>query len=359
MANDDRTEAPTAKRRSEARKKGQVAKSADLNGALVLAGGLIAISAFGPAVVSGAGSAMTTAFTQIANPNAVTSGPGLHGLMETVLQTMLKTVAPIAAICVAVAIVANVAQVGLRPRLGALTPDVKRINPVSGFKNVFGPRIFFESGKALTKVAVIGGVVAMALIPDLTHLGASVGTTPSGLGSLISSGVRGIAIRALSAYLLVGIVDFIWQRRRFEKNLRMTKQEVREEHKSHALPPEVRSAIRRRQIQASRARMMAAVPKADVVVTNPTHFAVALQYDGEHPAPVVVAKGQDLVAGQIRRIATESGVPIVPDPPLARELHRTVEIGQMIPADLYAAVAQLLAFVYRMAARRKKAGLSS
>jgi flagellar biosynthetic protein FlhB len=199
----------------------------------------------------------------------------------------------------------------------------------------------------------------MALIPDLTHLGAGVGTTPGALGSLINDGIRGIAIRALAAYLLIGIVDFVWQRRRHEKSLMMSKQELREEHKSHALPPEVRSAIRRRQIQASRARMMAAVPKADVVVTNPTHFAVALQYDGEHPAPVVVAKGQDLVAAQIRRIASENNVPVVPDPPLARELHRSVEIGQMIPAELYAAVAQLLAFVYRMAARRKKAGLSS
>jgi flagellar biosynthetic protein FlhB len=359
MANDDRTEQPTAKRRSEARKKGQVAKSADLNGGLVLAGGLVAIIATGPAIVGGAGAAMQTAFQQIAKPNEVTSGAGLHGLLMVVLHTMLTTVAPIAGICLAVGVLANVAQVGLRPRLGALTPDIKRINPVSGFKNVFGPRIFFESGKAIAKVAVVGAVVAMALIPDLTHLGASVGTTPGALGSLINDGIRGIAIRALAAYLLIGIVDFVWQRRRHEKSLMMSKQELREEHKSHALPPEVRSAIRRRQIQASRARMMAAVPKADVVVTNPTHFAVALQYDGEHPAPVVVAKGQDLVAAQIRRIASENNVPVVPDPPLARELHRSVEIGQMIPAELYAAVAQLLAFVYRMAARRKKAGLSS
>jgi flagellar biosynthetic protein FlhB len=117
----------------------------------------------------------------------------------------------------------------------------------------------------------------------------------------------------------------------------------------------VKAALRRRQLQASRARMMAAVPQADVVVTNPTHFAVALRYDGTLPAPVVVAKGQDLVAAQIRRIAEENDVPIIPDPPLARELHRTVEIGQMIPAEMYAAVAQVLAFVYRIAGRRKAA----
>jgi len=128
---------------------------------------------------------------------------------------------------------------------------------------------------------------------------------------------------------------------------------VKDEHKQQSLPPEVKAALRRRQIQAARARMMAAVPQADVVVTNPTHFAVALRYDGMLPAPVVVAKGQDLVAAQIRRIAEENDVPVVPDPPLARELHRVVEIGQMIPAEMYAAVAQVLAFVYRLAGRRK------
>jgi flagellar biosynthetic protein FlhB len=139
-----------------------------------------------------------------------------------------------------------------------------------------------------------------------------------------------------------------------EKSLKMSKQEVKQEMKGHDLPKEVKGALRRRQIQAARARMMAAVPKADVVVTNPTHFAVALSYDGSRLAPVLVAKGQDLVAMQIRRIAAEHDVPIVPDPPLARELHRTVEIGQMIPAELYSAVAQVLAFVYRLAAVKRR-----
>ncbi len=133
----------------------------------------------------------------------------------------------------------------------------------------------------------------------------------------------------------------------------MTKQEVKDENKQKDLPPEVKRALRRRQFQAARARMMAAVPRADVVVTNPTHYAVALEYDGEHTAPIVIAKGKDHVAAQIRRIAEENDVPLVPDPPLARELYRTVEVDQMIPADLYAAVAQVLAFVYRMAARKR------
>lgn len=355
MADHDKTEKATPKRRREARKKGQVAKSTDLNGAVVLVAGLIGISFLGPAVASGAVDSMRSTFKQIARPGEATSAAGLHGLFDAALHTMLATVAPIAGLCLAAGLVANVAQVSFRPSLAAIRLDFKRINPVSGAKNLFGPRIAFEGAKAIAKVAAVGAVVAMALLPQLTHLGATVGTPPGALGQMISSRVMAIGERAAIAYLLIAIVDLVWQKRKHAKSMRMTKQEVKEEHKSHQLPPEVRSALRRRQIQAARARMMAAVPQADVVVTNPTHFAVALSYDGGHPAPVVVAKGQDLVAKQIRRIAQENDVPIVPDPPLARSLHRSVEIGQMIPAELYAAVAQVLAFVYRMAGRRKAA----
>jgi flagellar biosynthesis protein FlhB len=353
MAHNDKTEKATPKRRHESRKRGQVAKSPDFNTALVLIAGLMAMSWLGPTVANGAAGAMRATFAQIAHPNTITSGAGLNGLVQLVLKTMLTTVAPLAGICMATGIVANLGQVGLKPSFTPLKPDFKRINPVSGFKNVFGPRIGFETAKALAKVTVIGGVVAMTLIPQLTNLGASIGTPPAALAALISHNALSMAQRAAIVYLFIGLIDLAWQRRRHAKSLRMTKQEVKEEGKQAQTPPEVKAAMRRRQIQAARARMMAAVPQADVVVTNPTHFAVALSYDGNHPAPVVVAKGQDLVAAQIRRIAEENNVPVVPDPPLARSLHKHVELGQMIPADLYAAVAQVLAYVYRMAARRK------
>src|SRR3954453_20754960 len=137
------------------------------------------------------------------------------------------------------------------------------------------------------------------------------------------------------------------------KQLKMDKQEVKDEAKQQQLPPEVRNALRRRQMAAARARMMADVPTADVVVTNPTHYSVALRYDGTAPAPQVVAKGQDLVALKIREIAAEHGVAVVPDPPLARSLHATVEVGQQIPEELFQAVAQILAYVYRVAGRRR------
>jgi flagellar biosynthetic protein FlhB len=148
-------------------------------------------------------------------------------------------------------------------------------------------------------------------------------------------------------------VDYFWQRHSREKSLRMKKEEVKEEGKGQDLPPEIKGAIRRKQREAARARMMADVPTADVIVTNPTHFSVALKYDGESTAPIVVAKGQDLMALRIREIGAEAGVAIVPDPPLARSLHKSVEVGQQIPEELFQAVAQILAYVYRVAGRRR------
>ena len=355
MADHDKTEKATPKRKREARKRGQVAKSTDLNGSVVLVAGLIGLVAVGPAIVSGVTGSMRSTFQQISNPGDATSAAGLHALFSAAMHLMLSTVAPIAGLCVAGALIVNVAQVSFRPSMTAIKPDFKKINPVTGAKNLFGIRALSEGIKAIAKVFAVGIVVAMALLPQLTSIGASVDTPPAALGLLVNSSIMGIAERAAIAYLLIGILDFAYQRYRHNKQLKMSKHEVKEEHKQQAAPPEVRSAIRRRQIQAARARMMAAIPQADVVVTNPTHFAVVLSYDGSHPAPVVVAKGQDLVAKQIRRIAEENNVPIVPDPPLARSLHKSVEIGQMIPAELYAAVAQVLAFVYRMAGRRKAA----
>ena len=350
---EERTEKATPKRRSQARENGGGPRSTDLTQAGVMMAGLVGVMLMAPKMLTATASAMTQIFSQISRPHNVISAAGLHGLLMLVENTMLKTVAPIAGICVMSGIALNLLQVGLRFSPKTIRPKFGVLNPVNGFKNLFSPQSLFTLVKDLIKIAIVGGLVALALVPDIMHMGAGVGTSPYGLGMLMSSGVKSIALRATVAYLLIGIVDFVWQRHSFEKSIKMTKQEVKEENKSRDLPPEVKRAIRRRQFQAARARMMAAVPRADVVVTNPTHYAVALEYDPDHVAPIVVAKGKDHVAAQIRRIAEENGIPLVPDPPLARELFRVVEIDQMIPADLYAAVAQVLAFVYRMAARRR------
>jgi flagellar biosynthesis protein FlhB len=351
MASGDKTEKPTPKRRAEARKKGQVAKSQDLNGSLVLLSALFALSIWGPHIWQEMGASMHSTLALIATPDAVT-GPGLARLFMQAGQTAVMAVAPIAIVSLVFGVLSNVGQVKLKASLHGIKPDFKRLDPLKGAKNLFGPNIIFEGAKNLTKVAIVGAISAFAVVPKFGDLAALVGMAPADLVSKLAHTVLGIAQRAAIAYILIGIADFVYQRWRHEKSLKMDKQEVKEEAKSFTSPPEVRAALRRRQMQAARARMMGAVPDADVVVTNPTHYAVALVYDGTKAAPEVLAKGQDLVAAQIRKVAAENGVPIVPDPPLARSLHANVEVGHMVPEELFAAVAQLLAFVYRVANKK-------
>ena len=351
MAAGDKTEKATPKKRSEARKKGQVAKSHDLNGAVVMFAALFALSATAPHLVAVLQSSLRDAFALIATPDVV-NGSGLGPLVSAQAKAASLAAAPVIFTCVAAAVLINVLQVGGKPHMQALKPDPKRLNPISGFKNIYGPNALFEGAKNVFKVAAVGAVTALGVLPKLDQFAALVGMPPAELMPTLAHMVLGIAQRAGIAYLLIGIVDYAYQRYRTEKSLKMDKQEVKEEHKSSELPAEVRGAIRRRQMQAARARMMADVPTADVVVTNPTHFAVALKYDAEKAAPEVVAKGSDLVAHKIRELAAESGVPVIADPPLARSLHGAVEVGHQIPEELYQAVAGLLAYVYRTARRR-------
>src|ERR671932_784792 len=267
MAASDKTEKATPKKRQEARKKGQVAKSNDLNGAVVMMAALFALSATAPHLVATLQTSLREAFQLIATPGVV-DHRGLGPLLSE--------------------------------QVGAATP--------------------------------------LAVLPKFDEYGALVGMPPAELMPTLAHTVLGIAQRAAMAYLLIGVVDYVYQRYRHEKSLKMDKEEVKQEHKGSELPAEVKGAIRRRQVQAARARMMADVPTADVVVTNPTHFAVALKYDAQKAAPQVVAKGSDLLAQKIREIAADAGVPVIADPPLARSLHATVEVGHLIPEELYQAV---------------------
>jgi flagellar biosynthetic protein FlhB len=347
----EKTEKATPKREEEARKKGQVAKSQDLNGAFVLIGGLIALSIWGPGIVEKMGGSMRETIALMANPRAVNATLLAQLAMESG-KTLAVTVGPIALVCMFSGVLANVVQVRPRLMLSGLKPDPKKMNPLTGAKNLFGKNVIFEGAKNITKVVIVGAITTMAVLPELDELAALVGMAPGDFVSKLADMVMSIAVRAAAAYVLIALADLIYQKWRHTKSLKMSKEEVKEEQKSFTSPPEVRSQIRRRQMQAAKARMMSAVPEADVVVTNPTHYAVALKYDGEKLAPEVVAKGKDLVAAQIRKIAKENGVPIVPDPPLARSLHGAVEVGHQIPEELYQAVAQLLAFVYRVARRK-------
>jgi flagellar biosynthesis protein FlhB len=350
----DKTEKATPKRLSEARKKGQVAKSQDLNSAVVLLASLAVLAGYAPHMVDKLKASMAASLALIAKPEIVTS-KGLGGVLTSTAGGALTAVLPVALTCLVAGVLSNVAQVKWRPSLHAIKPQPSKLNPKNGIKQLLSVRTTFEAGKSILKLTVIAVLVTLSFLPKLAQIGSLVGTPPAQLMGTVAHMGLGIAERAGLAYLLIALVDYAWQKRRFGKDMMMTKEEVKEEAKQAQLPAELRGAMKRRQMQAARARMMSDVPQADVVVTNPTHFSVALKYDGTKIAPEVVAKGQDLVALHIRRIAEEHGVPVVPDPPLARSLHGAVEVGQMIPEDFFQAVAQLLAFVYRVAGRKAAA----
>jgi flagellar biosynthetic protein FlhB len=354
VSDSDKTEKATPKRREDARKKGQVAKSTDLSGAVVVLAGLLTIGVTGSSMVNrmAAGIHDALAFGGGTDPVTVNT---VGDLMLQSGQNAAICLGPVVGACALAGIVVNLGQVGIRLKSQALKPNFRRLNPQAGFKRIAGKQSLVELAKNLVKISVVLWVVLSALLPHIQDYAAMVGVSPLQFGHATVDLVKHIAYRATFAYLLIGAVDYFYQRHSHEKSLRMKKEEVKEEGKGQDLPAEVKGAIRRRQREQARARMMGDVPTADVIVTNPTHYSVALKYDGHSAAPTVVAKGKDLIALRIREIAAENNVPIVPDPPLARSLHASVEVGQQIPEELFAAVAQILAYVYRVAGRRRLA----
>jgi flagellar biosynthetic protein FlhB len=345
---ENKTEKATPKKRGDARKKGQVARSADVNGAFVLLASILALSAFGPGMWHRLEEATIGVLAFVSSPGVV-SRDGVGELFAATAGHVAMAVAPIVAACAVAGVFANVIQVGFKPTPKALW-DVKKLSPISGLKNLFSPNSAVEAIKTTLKIAAVGGIVAIVVFPRLEEMAALVGMPAAALLPHLASTILRVAQFAALAYCAIAAIDFFWQRHRFDKNLRMDKEEIKQEHKQQELPSEIRGAQRRRAMELSRARMMDAVPTADVVVTNPTHFSVALRYDSDKPAPVVVAKGADHLALRIRREAVAHGVTVVPDPPLARTLYASVEVGRMIPEELYQAVAQLLAYVYKVAA---------
>jgi flagellar biosynthetic protein FlhB len=344
----EKTEKATPKARYEARQKGSVARSVDLTGAIVLMSSLMALSSFGPGILVRMENVMVTFLNMTSHP-AIVDEKGLGSVMLLVGQQVILAVLPIVAVCVAASLVANVGQVGFKPARKAIIPDFKRLDPAKGAKHLLSPNSIVELGKNLIKISLVTSIVVLTLMPKLNEVAALVGMPAADLLPELCKTVLHLAQRAAMVYLAIGAADFFYQRYRHEKSMKMDKQSVKDEYESQDLPKEVKQALRQRAFEMSRARMMDAVPTADVVVVNPTHYSVALKYDSDNLAPIVVAKGVDLIAFKIRELAAEHGVAVVPDPPLARTLYANVEVGKMIPEDLFQAVAQLLAYVYRVA----------
>ena len=350
---EERTERATPKRRDEARKKGQVARSADLTSAVILLVGLAVVAATAGSLLDGFASIVSSGLARSGDAH-LASPAGLGDLISWGGAATIGLLAPVM-IAVAIAAIAGNALQN-RPRLttAAISPQWSRLDPAAGIKRLLGTRGLFDTGKTVAKTAVAVIAAFAAIWPQMGALVGLTGAPPGTILTVAAGDVFQLALYVAAAFLLLSVVDFLWQRRQLEKSLRMTKEEVRQESRQSDLAPEVRRALRRRQFQLARRRMIAEVATADVVVTNPTHFAVALRYDGTRPAPEVVAKGSDLVAAAIREAAAAAGVPVLSNPQLARALHSEVEIGQMIPDSFFQAVAEVLAFVYRTAGRRRR-----
>jgi flagellar biosynthetic protein FlhB len=359
MADPDKTEKATPKRRSKARGEGSVARSNEINQAVVLLSTLLVLSFEAPKLLARAEGIMHDGLARTARPGLVENGAGLGGLLSWGMRAFAGACLPVVAAAVAAGVLASVAQVGLKFSGKALKPSLKRMNLGTGLKQMVSKQKVVELGKSVFKLLIVGGVTVPTLWGKLGSLGLMVGETPGAFLVDLAHLVFSIAIRVVAVLLVLAAADYAYQRRSFEKNLRMTKQEVKEEGKEGNLPPEVRGKIRQKQMEAHRRRMLADVPTADVVVVNPTHYAVALRYDGTTAAPEVVAKGLDHLALKIREIAEEAGVPIIEQPPLARALYRDVDLGHQIPEEFFGAVAEILAFVFRTARRNRRPALAA
>jgi flagellar biosynthetic protein FlhB len=354
MADPEKTEKATPKRRQKALGEGRVAKSNEVNQTAVLLATLLVLAFEAPKMLAACESIMHDGLARTGNPSVLEGGSGLGGLSSWGMTSALHAVYPVALAAVAAGVIAGVAQAGFHFRTKALKPSFSRLNVARGLKQMVSKQKGVELLKSLAKLAVVGAVAGLTLWSRLPHLGLLVGMPPGQLLASLAHLIFSIAIRVVSVLVLIAAIDLVWQKRQFANSLKMTKQEVKNEAKEQDLPPEVRGKIRSKQAEQARKRMLAAVPTADVVIVNPTHYAVALRYDGSQTAPEVVAKGLDHLALRIREIATEHEVTIVHQPPLARALYRDVELGELIPEEFFSAVAEVLAFVFRTAKRRRK-----
>ena len=345
----DKTEKATPKKKSDARKKGQVFQSREMSAALVLIIMIVTLKALGSNLYSQITLYMKNAFSEYVK---LTGQFDLNMVMKLFIEALIvlaKTVLPLLIVAALSAVIIGYAQVGYLFTFETLKVKGNRINPLSGFKRIFSVRSLVELLKSIIKIVIVVWVAYSYLKSKTNEVIALMDADLFSILAFIGDATFNVGIKISFAMVILGFADFLYQKFDYEKNLRMTKQEVKDEYKQTEGNPEIKGKIKQKQRQMSMKRMMQDVPKADVVITNPTHFAVAIKYDLEKAtAPFVLAKGQDYIALRIKQIATENKVQLVENKPLARTLYSTVDIGETIPPELYQAVAEILAFVYKL-----------
>jgi flagellar biosynthetic protein FlhB len=343
MAADNKTEQPTPRRLQKAREKGQVARSRELSSALAIAAALLVISWQATGFASQWRDLMRN-LLHVATASDLRPGSPVLVWCGTL---MFSAAAPAMLAAFAVAMASSLAQGGLVFAPTLLTPNMERVSPAAKFRQLFSTTNLSGVLKSLLPAAVIVYITYDVLVRDWTALLFASSSSVPTIGQTLYTRMFEIAWKASLVMLLWSGFDYLLVRQKLQSDLRMSREEVREEIKESEGNPQIKGRIRRLQRQVRRRRMLQDVPRATVLVTNPTHFAVALRYTPDMAAPIVLAKGRNLFALEIRQAAVWHGIPVIENPPLAQALYRAVEVGQNIPAKLYTAVAEVLAFVYR------------
>ncbi len=345
----EKTEEPTAKKRSQARDEGQVAKSAEVATAFLLIAVFFTLKSLIGYMLSNVYDIMYDTFNTIKNYEELYSIPNLMNFFTNIIIMITITILPILLISAFMGFIANYIQVGWHPTTKPLMPKFSKLNPLSGFKRIFSPNAIMELFKSVTKFIIIV-IVTYNVLKDKIPVVMQLTTYELNTAVLIvGDNIIQLGLTIGSVFLAIALIDYIYQKRKLTKDLRMTKQEIKEEYKSVEGNPQIKGQIKQKMREASMRRMMNDVPTADVIITNPTHYAVCLKYvPGENNVPIVVAKGVDHMAKRIKDIGREHSIEIVENKPLARALYATVDIGGQIPEELYQSVAEILAYVFRL-----------
>lgn len=352
-----RTEKGTQKKRDDARNKGQVAKSQDLNTALLIIGFCAVMLGLGGYMLKGIKEAFVMSFNSISTYLGYQETEQVLKIFPRTIIKMLLICAPLWVALIVIAFVACYWQVKYKFTLEPMKPNFGKMNPINGLKKIFSKDVLINLIMSTAKVIVLGNVAVNIIkgkIPEylkLYQLGLEVSL------QMIGQTVLQLGFNVGGAFLILSILDYVYQRYKYEESIKMTKEEVKEEYKNQEGDPQVKGKIKQKMREASMRRMMQAIPEADVIITNPTHFAVALKYDeNSGRAPIVVAKGVDYVAQKIKEKGRECHIEIVENRPLARSLYYTVDLDKEIPPELYGAVAEVLAFVYNMQNKKMNRG---
>lgn len=349
LFSEEKTEQPTSKKIKDARDKGQIAQSKDLNGAISLLAVFMSFSFFSGYFIDNLILYYRFTMDLVTETERLFSTNGIALFFGESLLLILKLSLPLLMVALVSGVLVSYIQVGVLFSVEPIKPKLEKINPLKGLKNMFSTRSLVEMVKSVTK-AVLIIYVAVSYIND--HIRELLITLELDLGSIIMvmwDLVYNVVVRCSILLFVIAIFDYAYKKWKNNKELMMSKQEIKQEYKQSEGDPLLKAKIKEKQRAFAMSRMMQEIPKADVVITNPTHFAVALRYDVNlGDAPIVIAKGQDLIAQNIKRIAGEHAVPVVENKPLAQMLYKTVDIGSFIPADLYEAVAEVLAYVFSL-----------